>query len=286
MPAKLRLRFASKDRGTVIDLVLIFAAVLTITLVTWPRNSARQVVLLQDEASKWQERSMVVTDPQLVEVRRLVDRWSHPEKDPEYATAKWRRETALHYLAVAAVGEDASEVVVSADEPSSPSDLSPPIARLSDKVEVVAFESSDEGKDDRSPDVTTASFADLSAGAGSKEKIAHASKLANEDRAQVYWQSVVDQSEQKIEFLERRAENVPASMGEVCSVGWPSMAINVGLLLGLMASCGYMHWARIAPLDRSLPKGQQPLRTLARIGTFSGVVCWSLLCCLLALIQS
>ncbi|MEO1616642.1 MAG: hypothetical protein AAFV88_12370 [Planctomycetota bacterium] len=277
----LRAKMAIRERRMSLDLVLIFAAVFTITLVTWPRQDARQVVRLQQEDDTWATRSLAVSDPQLTELRQKVRRWESPESDPDYATAKWRKETAEHYLAISKEersqteeSHSTSEIAQANQEPASPSDIMAPIARLSDDVELVHFDAAN----DKSSSVSTASFQDSSQ---TSRKV----QASQTSQATSYWRSVVDSANRRISVLEARAEEIPVDIGQTRATGWPPISLHAGLLAGLLACCGYMHWNRLAPWRPQAGSGGQSVATLARIGTYAGVVCWSLLCCMLAFLQ-
>ena len=284
MPSAVRLKFAAKDRATVVDLLLVFSAIFTITLVTWPRSDSRQVLLVKDNAGIWQSRSLGVNDEELTEIRKVVYHWSHPESNPDYATAKWRLETALHYLAVETEAVEAATTqssVAQGSEPPSPSDVAAPFARLSDDVAVVSFETVDDGLEGQN--VLTADF-ERQASESNSDDATPASDKASESLA--YWNSVVQDAEERIRYYEHRSESLPVSIRGTRSSGWPPVAVNLGVLFGVLAACGYMHWKRLAPAQRETGRNGQPMRVIFRLGTLGGVVVWSLLCCILMIMQA
>ncbi|MEM0925494.1 MAG: hypothetical protein AAGJ83_05610, partial [Planctomycetota bacterium] len=276
MPSAFRPKFASKDRATVVDLLLVFSAVFTITLVTWPRNDSRQVLLVKDSVGVWQSRSLGIHDPDLAEIQKVVHQCSHPEADPDYATAKWRLETALHYLAAEAesssVDPGNESAAMASSEAPSPSDKTAPFARLSDDVAVVSFEAAEESIDGQ--DIQAAHFESSTPSPTSEGK--QSSRESDAPDSLAYWSAVVEEANARIQYYEDRSESLPVSIRETRSSGWSPVAMNFGMFLGLLATCGYMHWKRLTPIQRNVGSNGQPLRVLVRVGTYGGVVVWSL----------
>jgi len=281
---------AMKDRSVQVDLMLVFAATFVITLAFWPRQQPRQVLHCRAETSQWKTYSIPAADPSLVKIESLLYRWRTPEFDRRYVTAKWQLEVAKFYQ------QSASEVGAADTAahrlPRSRSDAAS--FQLSDSVAAVSFDLPAESDNDADASAAPAEAGVRSAGylqpssAAPSDPVPHAlpggdssaehSAATGNGFDHPYWAAVIEQAERSIEATLRRIENTPVVMGEVRRAGWPSLAFHVALLIGLAAACGYMHWLRVAPLDSSTPFKGQRTAVLARLGTYGGLVGFSMVC--------
>jgi hypothetical protein len=272
--------------------MLVFAATFVITLAFWPRQQPRQVLHCRGAGSEWKTYSIPAADPSLVNIESLLYRWRTPEFDRRYVTAKWQLEVARFYQ------QSASEVGAARTAAHQSSRTRPggTSFQLSDTVATVSFELPAESDGDADAEAAPAGAGVRSAGylqpvptaqptaaaftlpgAGGSAEDATASGHGFDHQ---YWAAVIEQAERSIEATLRRTENAPVVMGEVRRAGWPSLAFHVALLLGLAAACGYMHWLRVAPLDSRTPFKGQRTAVLARLGTFGGLVGFSMICVL------
>ncbi len=282
-----------KDRSVQVDLMLVFAATFVITLAFWPQGTARQVLHCRAAGGDWKTYSIPEADPSLVKIRSLLYRWRTPEFDRRYVTAKWQLELAKFYQQ-SAVESGAAE---SAAQRQPPRQTAAAVFQLSDSVDTVSFDRPPAAGGEAAASTATAEAGVQSAGyletnsaapQTTAEPIAPpAAEFPTEDTKRSgpgfddrYWTAIIAQAERSIEATLRRTENAPVVVGEQRPAGWPALAFHFALLLGLAAACGYMHWLRVAPLDSRMPFKGQRTAVLARLGTFGGLVGFSLICLL------
>ena len=235
---------AMKDRATLIDLGLAFAAVFVTTLAIWPRTQESQLVRCHLGDDQWATYRIATSDPTLGSLRTKLERIQTPEAYPSYAAAKWRKSLAEFYT----------------QNPTTPP---PTTASLSDQVAPASFEVSSEQSESASVD--QADFA-----------LAEASVASPSDIN--YWDSVRTSAEKSMAEVENRASSAPVVFGDVISPTWPTHAFHFAFLLGIGAACGYMHWLRTVPVVANAPLGDQPVSVLARIGTFGGLIAFAMIC--------
>lgn len=242
-----------RDRSTLIDLALAFAATFVITLALWPKATPRQVVRCNTAEAGWKTYSIAIDDPSLDDLRQQVHRWNTPEADSNYASAKWQKEVAEFY-------EQCKPCEPADDQNtgSEPSDKDgPATATISDTVLRVSFEMP--VATHRNP-VQTAVYLESPSPSDTN-----------------YWASVKASAAASMKAVEDRSLNAPVIFEHVTPAGWPQLAFHFAFLFGVAAACGYMHWLKIAPIQRGTAFSDQPLRALARIGTFTGLICLAML---------
>lgn len=246
-----------KDRSTLIDLALAFAATFVITLALWPQTTPRQVVRCNTTEAGWKTYSIPIDDPSLDELKEKIHRWKTPEISSTYAAAKWQKEVAEFYENCKPCNADSDQEPCC--EPTK--EHAPTTASISDTVITASYEMPIES--------------DHSADHSAVQTVAYLEAASPSDAN--YWATVRASAEASIKAAEERSMNVPVVFEKITSAGWPQLAFHFAFLFGIAAACGYMHWLKLAPIKRELAFHHQPLRTLARIGTFSGLICFAMI---------
>lgn len=273
-----------KDRSTSIDLLLSFAAIFVITLALWPRSGPRQIVKMRDDKGTWKTYSFDIKDPNLETLREKVQEWTNLDGDPEYVAAKWQLELSEFYAQAEnakrkpngeteSPGQPPSNVALLHLEDSDlgsalpPTTLPPTTATLSDSVATVSFEqpSSEEGE------LEQAEFH-----ASEEEDLAVGGALPSPSDAN-YWATVKEAATAKMTEIESRRSDVPISFENVTASASPQLAFHFAFLLGIGAACGYMHWLKHVPAEKAVPLEKQPLKVLARAGTFTGLIAFAMI---------
>lgn len=253
-----------RDRSTLVDLVLAFAATFVITLALWPQTPSLQIVRCQLDQQGWKTYSIAIDDPSLDELKERIRLWKTPESHPSYVTAKWQKEVAEFYEK-----SEPRHVSESADH------ATPKVrtggaatATISDTVTRASYEMTVE--DEASNPVQPAAYVESTA---VEESAAVESEHWGSSPADGnYWATVKASAVKSMEAIERRSANVPLVFESILPPTWPQLAFHCAFLFGIAAACGYMHWLRIAPVRRGTPLNAQPFAVLARIGTFSGAI--------------
>lgn len=266
-----------KDRSTLIDLTLAFAAVFVITLALWPRSEPRQVIRLREENGEWATYSLPANDPNLEPLQEKVRRLTEIESDPAYTAAKWQLDLVSHYEKSRqheSGGESDQPSAELSEEPIDEAtvalmhldDANSTTAKISDSVATVSFEQPEEslsksGSSNDAIEQTQSEQEDIDAAISSPSP----SDLN-------YWAEVRSAAEARISELESRRADVPVVFESKLAPRSPQLAFHFAFLLGIAAACGYMHWLKRMPTTTTKQLAEQPLGVLARIGTFTGVI--------------
>ena len=251
-----------RDRSTLIDLGLVFAATFVITLAMWPQATPRQVVRCNTPELGWKTYSIAINDPSLDALKKKVHRWKTPEFHPQYVTAKWQKETAEFYeKSIPCAGAEEGEC----SEPTR-DDQAPTTATLSDTVATASYEMPLQPEPQA---VQSAGYIEATV-----DDEAASPSDAN------YWSNVKASAEASMEVVEARTANVPVVFEGVARSGWPQLAFHFAFLFGIAAACGYMHWQKLAPTRRETTFHDQPVAVLARIGTFAGSIVLAMVSCI------
>ncbi|MEL7338231.1 MAG: hypothetical protein AAFN70_18720 [Planctomycetota bacterium] len=228
-----------KDRATLVDLGLAFAAVFVTTLAIWPRTEESQLVRYHLGDDQWETYRIATSDPTLRSLQTKVERIQTPEAYPSYAAAKWRKSLAEFYT------------------------QTPTTASLSDQVATASFEVAPEKEQTASVDQADFTVSEANVASPSDTN---------------YWESVKSSAEQSMAAVEHRAAITPIVFGDVVSPTWPTHAFHFAFLLGIGAACGYMHWRRTVPVLPNASLSDQPVPVLARMGTFAGLIAFAMIC--------
>ena len=250
-----------RDRSTLIDLALVFAATSVITLAFWPKTTPRQIVRCNSPEQGWKTYSIAINDPSLVELKKKVLRWKTPEFNSRYATAKWQKEVAEFYQdCKPCISTEREETTSDPDQNDAPT-----TATISDTVTRASYEVPENAK---SNGVRSVAYI---------ESAESGLDVESSPSDEIYWSTVKASAEASIKAVEQRSANVPVVFETITSAGWPQLAFHFAFLAGISSACGYMHWMRFAPTRRGKSFREQSPQTLARIGTFCAVTCFALI---------
>ncbi|KAA5540649.1 hypothetical protein FYK55_19845 [Roseiconus nitratireducens] len=247
-----------KDRSTLVDLLLAFAAVYVLTLACWPKSKPRQIVRCQisspqSSGPQWRTYSLAIDDPQLKQLHQKLDQWNSLESDPGYVTAKWQKELAEFY----AQGKRRPHA-----SPTAGGD-GPTATTRSDSIATASYELD-------APDaLATESPSDLQP--IDPDEVDAVSDVPSPSDAD-YWSSVKASAEQLMRTVASKKSHAPIVFERVTPAARPQLAYHIAFLLGLASACGYMHWMNLCPTRRERPLSEQTVSVLVRLGTFGGMI--------------
>jgi hypothetical protein len=275
---------AMKNRATDVDLFLAFVATFVITLALWPPTAPRQIIHCNQPGGDWISYSLPIDDPAIDNLRAKIDRWTSLESDRRYVTAKWQLQLADFYENKSRQ-QKSQQAAASPKLLSTPLDAKPMVAYLTDSVAVASYEEPVDSTETNSAAAAESNGSSTESGKliGSLHSDPDANTDSNAHTAiddAEYWASIRRQAQATINAAEARRENVPVVLESAPRHAWPQLAFHTAFLFGLAAACGYKHWLRKAPIapERSFEK--QPTKVLVRIGSFTGVVLFSVICSL------